>query len=69
MKKVILNKSYGMFQVSPRGYSLYAKKLGKQLYCYRGSSNSKREYIYVKESFGEFIKSEPTLLYFYSTVY
>ena len=57
-----------MFQVSPRGYSLYAKKIGKQIYCYRGSHDSENGYVYVKESLDEFIKGKPTLFYFYSTV-
>ena len=68
MKKVILNKCYGMFQVSPRGYSLYAKKIGKQIYCYRGSRDSENGHVYVKESLNEFIKDGPTFFYFYSTV-
>ena len=66
MKKVILNKSYGMFQVSPRGYSLYAEKLGKHLYCYRGSYDAERKLVYVKENLSEFIKNEPLLLYLYT---
>ena len=68
MKKVILNKCYGMFQVSPRGYSLYAKKIGKQMYCYRGSHDSENGLVYVKERLDEFIKGKPTLFYFYSTI-
>ena len=68
MKKVILNKCYGMFQVSPRGYSLYAKKIGKQIYCYRGSHDSENDFVYVKESLNEFIKGGLTLFYFYSTL-
>ena len=68
MKKVILNKCYGMFQVSPRGYSLYAKKIGKQINCYRGSHDSENGLVYVKESLDDFIKGMPTLFYFYSTM-
>ena len=32
--KVILNKSYGGFSVSQKGYIAYAKKAGIDLYCY-----------------------------------
>lgn len=34
MKKVILNKDYGVFDVSFKAYSLYAKKKGLKLYAY-----------------------------------
>lgn len=32
--KIILNKCYGGFEVSPAGYKLYAKKKGFELYPY-----------------------------------
>lgn len=35
MKKVLLNKCYGGFDVSQEGYKLYAKKLGLKLYHYK----------------------------------
>ena len=34
MKKVILNKSYGGFEVSKEAYELYAKKKGLKLFYY-----------------------------------
>lgn len=34
MKKVILNKCYGGFDVSDKGYQLYAKKKGLELFRY-----------------------------------
>ena len=34
MRKVILNKCYGGFDVSDKGYQLYAKKKGLQLFRY-----------------------------------
>ena len=68
MKKVILNKCYGLFSVSPKAYFLYAKKINKELYCYRGNHNSKDGFVYTKESLEDFIKNEPDLLYFYSFV-
>lgn len=68
MKKVILNKCYGLFRVSPKGYSLYAEKIGKTLYYYRGNHDAENTLIYTKENLSEFIKDEPTLLYFYSFV-
>ena len=60
MKKVILNKSYGIFRVSPSGYSLYAEKIGKSLYYYRGNHDAENILAYTKESLNEFIKNEPT---------
>lgn len=35
MKKVILNKSFGGFDVSDEGYRLYAKKKGLELFTYK----------------------------------
>lgn len=68
MKKVILNKCYGLFRVSPKGYSLYAEKIGKNLYYYRGNHDAENTLTYTKENLSEFIKNEPALLYFYSFV-
>ena len=68
MKKVILNKCYGLFNVSPEAYFFYAKKIKRKLYCYRGSYDSAKGFAYFKESLEKFIKEEPTLLYFYSFV-
>lgn len=34
MKKVILNKDFGGFDISKKGYELYAKKKGLDLYMY-----------------------------------
>lgn len=34
MKKVILNKCFGGFDVSKEAYELYAKKKGLELFCY-----------------------------------
>ncbi len=45
MKKVILNKSYGGFGVSQKGYELYAKKKGFELIVY------KRNYDYESKNF------------------
>lgn len=49
MKKVILNKCYGGFDVSKEAYLLYAKKKGLNLYIYEGEfiKNSK-DFIYKK---------------------
>ena len=47
MKKVILNKSYGGFDVSDEGYRLYAKKKGLELFAYE-SDYSKRPITYTK---------------------
>ena len=33
--KIILNKCFGGFDVSPRGYELYARRKGLDLYMYR----------------------------------
>ncbi len=39
MKKVILNKCYGGFYVSPEAYKLYAKKKGLDLFTYKLNSS------------------------------
>lgn len=66
MRKVILNKCYGCFNVSPKGYNLYAKKINKNLYFYRGVYDELKNHIYIKEDLDKFIKNEPTWLYAYS---
>ncbi len=47
MKKVILNKCYGGFDVSKEAYMLYAKKKGLTLYLYE-SNFVDRKFIYKK---------------------
>lgn len=49
MKKVILNKCYGGFQVSPEGYRLYAKKKGLQIYAYSLCLNNYKNYDYTEK--------------------
>lgn len=47
MKKVILNKCYGGFDVSKEAYELYAKKKGLTLYQYESEYISdKKEFVY-----------------------
>lgn len=47
MRKVILNKGYGGFELSRKAYELYAKKKGLELYTYTGTvENNKWEYKY-----------------------
>lgn len=48
MKKVILNKCYGGFDVSKEAYMLYAKKKGLTLYIYECSFVKPRKIIYKK---------------------
>lgn len=47
MKKVILNKCFGGFDVSKEAYMLYAKKKGLTLYLYE-SEFINRKFIYKK---------------------
>lgn len=47
MKKVILNKCFGGFDVSKEAYMLYAKKKGLRLYLYE-SEFINRKFIYKK---------------------
>lgn len=47
MKKVILNKCYGGFDVSKEAYMLYAKKKGLTLYLYESEFINKK-FIYKK---------------------
>lgn len=47
MKKVILNKCFGGFDVSKEAYMLYAKKKGLTLYLYE-SDLTNRKFIYKK---------------------
>lgn len=49
MKKVILNKCYGGFDVSDKAYQLYAKKKGLELFRYDSQLNyNSNEYKYKK---------------------
>lgn len=48
MKKVILNKCYGGFDISKEAYMLYAKKKGLTLYLYESNYISPRKFIYKK---------------------
>ena len=44
-RKVILNKCFGGFGVSPEGYQLYAKKKGLVHYAYKVNNNLLYDYI------------------------
>lgn len=44
-RKVILNKCFGGFDVSPEGYQLYAKKKGFNLYAYKTNDNLLYDYV------------------------
>lgn len=47
MRKIILNKCYGGFELSRKAYELYAKKKGLELYTYTGTvENNKWKYKY-----------------------
>ena len=47
MKKVILNKCYGGFDVSKEAYELYAKKKGLTLYQYESELiSSEKKFAY-----------------------
>jgi hypothetical protein len=49
MKKVILNKCFGGFDVSREAYELYAKKKGLELYIYTSNLDyESKEWIYKK---------------------
>lgn len=51
MKKVILNKCYGGFDVSEEAYKLYAKKKGLKLYMYEADFSQRPiKYTKVKKS-------------------
>ena len=55
--KIILNKCYGVFDVSPKGYELYAKKKGIELYKYKDNLDFRnREYIKLKDEQNELFK-------------
>jgi len=41
MKKIILNKCYGGFDVSDEAYRLYAKRKGLELFCYKPDFSQK----------------------------
>lgn len=47
MRKIILNKCYGGFELSRKAYELYAKKKGLELYTYTNTiENNKCKYKY-----------------------
>ena len=47
MRKIILNKCYGGFELSKKAYELYAKKKGLELYTYtQNFENGKFKYEY-----------------------
>ena len=47
MRKIILNKCYGGFELSRKAYELYAKKKGLELYTYTMTiENNKCKYKY-----------------------
>lgn len=47
MRKIILNKCYGGFELSKKAYELYAKKKGLELYAYTMTiENNKCKYKY-----------------------
>lgn len=53
MRKVILNKCHGGFEVSEEGYKLYAKKIGKKLFMYKPDwKNSKTSYKKIEKNYG-----------------
>lgn len=46
MRKVILNKGYGGFELSRKAYELYAKKKGLELYAYINCLENEGKYKY-----------------------
>ena len=55
--KIILNKCFGGFDVSPEGYELYAKKKGLELYKYKDNLDFRNhEYIKIKGEKNELFK-------------
>lgn len=67
MAKIILNKGYGGFSVSPLAHKIYAERIGKELFYYVGNyDHYNHGLIYTKVSFEEF-KKQLNLFYFYST--
>ena len=69
MAKVLLNKGYGGFGVSPLAHEMYAKRIGKELFFYVGETATYNNSVvinYRKVSFDEFIKAH-RLLYYYLT--
>lgn len=61
MKKVILNKCFGGFDVSDEAYVLYAKKKGLELYKYESEYRSNGNFTYKK------VKSTNSLFKHYFT--
>lgn len=56
MRKVILNKCFGGFDVSPQGYQLYAMKKGySHLYKYKKSFDKLHDEYYRIDLFDDFI--------------
>lgn len=66
MKKVILNKCFGGFDVSVKGYQLYAKKKGRELFVYKAKdfNSFTRNMVY---DFVENLKDEHSISYTYTT--
>ena len=55
--KIILNKCFGGFDVSPQGYELYAKKKGLELFKYKDNLDFRnRQYIKLKDEENELFK-------------
>lgn len=46
MRKIILNKCYGGFELSKKAYELYAKKKGLELYAYINCLENEGKYKY-----------------------
>jgi len=55
--KIILNKCFGGFDVSPQGYELYAKKKGLELFKYKDNLDFRNhQYIKIKDEEKELFK-------------
>lgn len=63
--KIILNKGYGGFSVSPKAHKLYAERLGKELFYYICHWDEHRIVYYEKVSYEEFSRKN-SLFYMYS---
>lgn len=65
---IILNKSYGGFDVSIEGYKLYAQKRGLKLYYYRHVGEEEDAFIYKRYPVEELQEKDlHPIFYFYST--
>ncbi len=62
MKKVILNKCYGGFGLSPKAYQLYAKKKGFQAFAYKGNYDRERKVFYYTKL--NYLSENPSVSYF-----